>query len=78
MREEEKAHVRPVSAAKECELSNWRDFELFQPKKERTPSKAIVDARMAPTWKMVDGEKDAKARLVAKDKQGPGSGGWSS
>lgn len=38
------------------------------------PPKPIVDTRWALTWKIVDSEKDAKARPVAKGYQGPDLG----
>ena len=35
------------------------------------PSEATVDTRSVLTCKMVDGKRDAEARLVAKGYQGP-------
>ena len=60
-----------VSAAKKGELNDWRKFKIYRPLKGLTPSKSIVDARWATSQKMVDGEKDVEARLVAEEYQGP-------
>ena len=69
--EEEKLHGGLSSAAMEREPNAWENFKALQPPRRRTPSKSVVDTRWALTRRMVDGEKDVKARLVAKSYQEP-------
>ena len=68
---EEKSCWDLASAATERELNTWEEFKVFQAAKGCAPSKCIVDARRALTWKMVDGDKDVEARLPARGRQGP-------
>ena len=70
---EEKSRGGPASAAKEWGPSHRKNSRAFQPRKERAPSKAVGRARWALTRKLVDGQGDADARLVAKGYQGPDS-----
>ena len=60
-----------MSAAEKRGLGTWKKSRLFRPVGESVISKSVVDARRAPTSKMVDGEKSEKGRLVAQGDQGP-------
>ena len=63
--ERKKFHANLVFAAKERELGARKKFAVFGPVTEAAPSESAVDTRWAPAWKMVEGEKDVKARLMA-------------
>ena len=69
--EEEKLHGGMPSAAMEREPDAWGNFKALRPPRRRTHSKSVADTRWALTRRMVDGEEDVKARLVAKSYQGP-------
>ena len=69
--EEATLHEGLMSAARVREPNDCKEFEDSQPLQSGTPSKSIADARRALTWKMVDGKKDPKARLVAESDQCP-------
>ena len=64
-------HGGLVRVAKERELADWEQFKVFKPIKEDALSKAAVHTRWALTWEMVGGEKDAKARPVARGYRDP-------
>ena len=66
-----KLHGGLVRAVKKRELSTWKEFRVFKPEKEGASSKSVVDARWALTRKMVEAEKDVKARQVATGNKGP-------
>ena len=67
---EGKLHGGLVSAAEGSELNDWKTFRVSHPLKGGAPLEAIVDTRRLFTWETVDGEKDARARLVAQGYQG--------
>ena len=54
-----------TSAVQESEFNARKRVEVFEPLKEGTHSKPIVDTWRALTWKMVDGKEDVKTRLIA-------------
>ena len=64
--EDQRGHVARVRAAKGRELSVWIEFKTFSPVKTGVPSKAAVDPRRVPMWKMPGGKRDREARLVAR------------
>ena len=52
-------------------LDAWKQFRALEPSKECDISQDVVSDRWVPTWKMVDGKKCVKARLVAEAPRGP-------
>ena len=68
---EGKLHRGMVRTAKRRELNAWKKVKVSQTQKGRALCKSVVDARWTPTWKMVDGKEDVKARLVSNGYQGP-------
>ena len=60
-----------VPVAKTEELDAWRKFVAYEPRKNGSVSRQIAQARWVLTWKMMDGQKSAKARVVAKGYQDP-------
>ena len=64
-------HGGLVSFAKGRELSVWAKFEVSKLGKEGALSKSVVHTCWALTWKMVEGEKDAKARPAARGRHAP-------
>ena len=63
--EEAELHADLVAAGKQREFAAWRKFDVFSPHEACKAKKQIVQTRWALTWKMVEGKKCAKARLVA-------------
>ena len=49
----------------------WGKFQVSSPVESGAPSAAVADSRWAPTWKIADGKRDAKARMAAKGLQVP-------
>ena len=60
-----------VSAEEEKELNAEYKFKVPQRLKSGPPSKSIVDTSRALSREMAGGEKDVKARTVAKGYKGP-------
>ena len=60
-----------VRAEEERELNAGYKFKVPQPLKSGPPSKSIVDTSRALSREMAGGEKDVKARTVAKGYKGP-------
>ena len=69
---EEDQHAEVAKAANVKELDDWKKFDVFEPRRDCKVSKQIAQTRWVLTWKMVDGQESANARLVAKDYWGPG------
>ena len=69
--EEELSCKELAHEGKMRELEAWKKFKVFSSVKESDISKTVIDSRWVSTWKMVDGIKKAKARLVAKRFQDP-------
>ena len=68
---EEAQHADLVEAATLKEVDAWRRFDVFEPRRQGTAWKQIAQTRWVLTWKMVNGKKCGKAKLVAKGYQGP-------
>ena len=64
-------HGDLVASAKMKELEAWGKFKVFSPVKSNSLSKKSVDSHWVLTWKMVEGLKTVKARVVAKGFQDP-------
>ena len=67
---EERLHKDWVSHAKGRELSAWAQFEVASPTKKGAYSKAVVDARLALTWKVVGG-KETEGATCGRGQPGP-------
>ena len=67
----EERHPNLVTAGKQRGLAAWGKFDVFSPHGASKVQKRIVHTRRAPTWKMVEGKKCVKARLLAEGFQGP-------
>ena len=61
---EEKEHAAAIRAAEDCELAVPSKSDVVSLIKEDAPSKAVVDARWALPWKIVDCRTNVKARVV--------------
>ena len=72
--EEDKLHGDLARDAKQRGLVAWKRFDVFKPVKEGYPSEAVLDISRALTWKVVEGEKVAEARLVESGGGVRGSG----
>ena len=69
---EQKQHIEEVMAAMLEELRSWQGHNAWQ-LLLRKGAKNIIDSRWVIKWKMIDGKKSIKARLVVrgfKDNQG--------
>ena len=66
-------HVDSARDAKKQENNAWEQFKVLKPLKERSISKALVSTMWVITWKMADGKKSVRARLVAKGYLDPNS-----
>ena len=60
----EMAHADLVRDAKVKELDAWKLFKVFKPLRAADVNKTAADTRRAFTWKMVEGGKAVKARLL--------------
>ena len=60
-----------VSDADGRQLSAWKQYNVPSSIKGGVHSKAFANTRSALTWKVADGKKAAKARLVVKGYQDP-------
>ena len=67
----EKLHAVLARDAEVKELDAWKQCKVFRPLQEGSISKAAVNTKWAPTWKMVGGRKGAKARLAVKGYEDP-------
>ena len=68
---EEERHAELVAAAKHEKLPAWKTFDVCEPRKQQNVSEQIAQTRWVITWKMVDGRRNVKARLVATGHQDP-------
>eukprot|EP00959_Pyramimonas_sp_CCMP1952_P212429 4444593-Pyramimonas_sp.AAC.1 len=64
--EEERIHHKDVLAAKLKELKSWVELEAFCPV-PRGAGKNVMAGRWVLRWKIIDGAKAVKARLVIRD-----------
>ena len=69
--EEERNFADLAYKAKARELEAREHFKVSPPEKSGTRPKDLVDKRWPPTWKDVDGEKTAIARLVTTGYKDP-------
>ena len=67
----EGTHGGWIRAARDRKLGVRKKFKVPEQVRIGEPSKALVDTLRAFTWKMVDGKRDVRARVVAKGHQGP-------
>ena len=69
--EEEEQNADSAKAARPKELDDGNEFDVFGPRKNCDVSKKVAQTRLALKWKIMDGQKSVKTRLVAKGYQGP-------
>ena len=67
----EKTHVALVKAVEDRELVAWGRFKVFEPVTKGALSENIVDTTRVLSWKLVGGDMDAQAQLVAGGYQDP-------
>ena len=60
------AHVNLVRATEGTELEAWKYFGVAQPLNKGELGEVAVDTQWVLTWKMLQGVKTVKARLVAR------------
>ena len=70
-RGDENRFAEEVGAAKNRELDARCKFKVFSPVPWRNVAEGIVDTRWVLTWKLVEGRRAVKARLVARGYQDP-------
>ena len=63
--------AKEVAAAMNRQMDAWCKFKVFSPVPWRDVAKDMVDTRWVLTWKLVDGKRTVKARLVARGFQDP-------
>ena len=59
-------HGAAVRAVRDRDLGDSGKFKVSESARIEKPSKANAEARQAPTRRMVEGERNVKARLAAK------------
>ena len=64
-------HTGVALAAEIKELDSWKEFDVFESRRDREVSNQVARTRWVLTWKMADGQKSVKARLAAEGYQDP-------
>ena len=64
-------HANLVRKATERRVDAWTQFKVASAVEMGSQSQDVADRRWARTWKEAEGTRPIRARLVAKDYEGP-------